>query len=267
MLEYCSMLVDTHAHLMDAAYADDLPAVLDRATAADVSTIVCVGYDLASSRAAVGLASRHPGLFATVGVHPNYLAEAPADWLRELRALAASPRVVGIGEIGLDYYRTYTPGAAQREGFGAQLALAAELDLPVVIHCRDAEVDLIRTLEDRPAIKSSAGIWHCFSGSEAAMRAAVRQGYYISFAGTVTFKNAGALRAVAEQVPDERLLLETDSPDLSPSPHRGQRNEPARVRLTAELVADLRQTTLGELADQTTMNATRLFRWKSEAIG
>ena len=160
MLEYCSMLVDTHAHLMDAAYADDLLAVLDRATAADVSTIVCVGYDLASSRAAVGLASRHPGLFATVGVHPNYLAEAPPDWLRELRALAAMPRVVGIGEIGLDYYRTYTPGALQREGFGAQLALASELDLPVVIHCRDAEDDLIRTLEGRPAIESSAGIWH-----------------------------------------------------------------------------------------------------------
>jgi TatD DNase family protein len=261
------MLVDTHAHLMDAAYADDLLAVLDRATAADVSTIVCVGYDLASSRAAIGLASQHPGLFATVGVHPNYLAEAPPDWLRELRTLAVSPRVVGIGEIGLDYYRTYTPGAAQREGFGAQLALAAELDLPVVIHCRDAEVDLIRTLEDRPAIGSSAGIWHCFSGSEAAMRAAVRQGYYISFAGTVTFKNAGVLRAVAEQVPDERLLLETDSPYLSPWPHRGQRNEPARVRLTAELVAAVRRTTLGELAERTTANAARLFRWKSEAIG
>jgi TatD DNase family protein len=267
VLEYFSMLVDTHAHLMDAAYADDLLAVLDRAAAAHVSTIVCVGYDLASSRAAVGLAARYPGLFATVGVHPNYLAEAPADWWRELRALAAAPRVVGIGEIGLDYYRTYTPGDIQREGFAAQLALADELDLPVVIHCRDAEVDLLRTLEERPATGSSAGVWHCFSGSEAAMRVAVRQGYYISFAGTVTFKNAGALRDVAAQVPDERLLVETDSPYLSPSPHRGQRNEPARVRLTAELIADLRQATLAALAEQTSTNAARLFRWESEAIG
>ncbi len=262
VLEYLSMLVDTHAHLMDAAYADDLPAVLDRAAAVQVSTIVCVGYDLASSRAAVELAAQQPSLYAVVGVHPNYLAEASPDWLDELRALARAPRVVAIGETGLDYYRTYTAGEVQREGLAAQLGLAAELDLPVVIHCRDAEADLLRALEARPPRGQPPGVWHCFSGSAESMRAAVAGGYYISFAGTVTFKNAGDLRAVAEQVPAERLLVETDSPYLSPVPHRGQRNEPALVRLTAERLADLRGVPFAELARQTTSNAARVFRWE-----
>src|SRR5689334_437328 len=131
------MLVDTHAHLMDDAFAADLDAVLERAAAAGVATIVCVGYDLASSEAAVALAASRPGIFATVGVHPNYLAAAPADWLARLRGLADAPRVVGIGETGLDHYRTYTPPELQRQGFHDHLALAADLGLPVVVHCRD----------------------------------------------------------------------------------------------------------------------------------
>lgn len=267
MLEYLSMLVDTHAHLMDAAYAADLPAVLDRAAAAQVSTIVCVGYDLASSRSAVELAACQPGCYAAVGVHPNYLAEAPPGWLNEVRALAQAPRVVAIGETGLDYYRTYTPGDVQREGFAAQLALSAELDLPVVIHCRDAEADVVRALEQHSPGAHPPGVWHCFSGSLASMQAATARGYYISFAGSVTFKNAGALRAVAAQVPAQHLLVETDSPYLSPVPHRGERNEPAWVRLTAAVLAELRGVPLGELARQTSANAGRLFRWESEASG
>src|SRR5947209_7214018 len=137
------MLVDTHAHLMDDAFAGDLDAVLQRAAAAGVETIVCVGYDLESSRAAIALAGAHPTIYATVGVHPNYLAAAADDWLGQLRELARAPRVVGIGETGLDYYRTYTPPDLQRHGFLAHLELADDLSLPVVIHCRDAEADLL----------------------------------------------------------------------------------------------------------------------------
>ena len=228
------------------------------------STIRNHYYALAINRAAndwmidACLGGSDRRLFGTLVVSNRLPGEAAT----EIRRLGANDRIVAVTMAGGGLGKLYGHPV-----YHPIYEAAADLDLPVVIHCRDAEVDLIRTLEDRPAIESSAGIWHCFSGSEAAMQAAVRQGYYISFAGTVTFKNAGALRAVAEQVPDERLLLETDSPYLSPSPHRGQRNEPARVRLTAELVADLRQTTLGELADVTTTNATRLFRWKSEAIG
>jgi TatD DNase family protein len=205
------MLVDTHAHLMDDAYGADLAEVLERAAAADVTTIVCVGYDLASSRQAVGLAAQDARLHAAVGVHPNYLAEAPADWLIQLGELARAPRVVAIGETGLDYYRTYTPHAAQREGFVAQMALAAERDLPIVIHCRDAEADLLDLLE-RTSARPATGVWHCFSGTVAQLHTAVRLGLYISFAGTVTFCNAAALREAGSEAPADRLLVETDCP-------------------------------------------------------
>jgi TatD DNase family protein len=253
------MLVDTHAHLMDPAFGDDLVAVLQRAAEAGVGTIVCVGYDLESSRAAVELAREYPGLRATVGVHPNYLAEAPQEWLAEVRALAAEPRVVGIGETGLDYYRTYTPHDVQQAGFVAQLELGVELGLPVVVHCRDAEADVLASLRVQTRGERAPGVLHCFSGSATTMQAAVAAGYYISLAGTVTFKNAAGLRAVAAEVPADRLLVETDCPYLSPVPQRGQRNEPAHVRLTAACIAEVRGQPLVEVAEQTTANAERLF--------
>ncbi len=261
------MLVDTHAHLMDAAFRDDLAAVLERAHAAGVTTIVCVGYDLASSQAAVALAHEHPGLYATVGVHPNYLAAAPPDWLEQVRALARAPRVVALGETGLDYYRTYTPQAMQRAGFAAQLALAAELGLPVVVHCRDAEADVLTAITAAPPVAGPRGVLHCFSGSVATMQAAVAAGYYISFAGTLTFKNAAPLRAVARVVPGDRLLVETDAPYLSPVPYRGRRNEPAYVRWTATCLAEVRGESLAVCAARTTANAGRLFGWAREAAG
>jgi TatD DNase family protein len=251
---------------MDAAFAGDLDAVLERAAAAGVTTLVCVGYDLDSSRAAISLAAAHPNIFATVGVHPNYLAEAPANWLAEVRALARAPRVVGIGETGLDYYRTYTAQDQQHQGFLAHLHLADELGLPVVIHCRDAEAALLALLAERGAGTGPRGVLHCFSGSMATMEAAIEAGYYVSLAGTVTFKNAAPLRGVAAAVPTDRLLLETDCPYLSPVPHRGERNEPAHVRLTAACVADVRGTTLETLARQTSANAARLFAWSAEAV-
>jgi TatD DNase family protein len=266
MLELQGMLVDTHAHLMDPAFDPDLDAVLARAREASVGAIVCVGYDLASSAAAVALASQRPGLYATVGVHPNYLAEAPPDWVARLRALAEAPRVVGIGETGLDYYRTYTPPGVQRTGLSEHLALAAERHLPVVIHCREAEADLLAVLAERPSSRPELGVLHCFSGSAATMRAAVDAGYYISLAGSVTFKSARDRRAVAGAVPSARLLVETDAPYLSPVPRRGQRNEPAHVQFTAACVADVRGQSPAEVAQMTTDNAVRLFRLPAEAM-
>jgi TatD DNase family protein len=251
---------------MDAAFADDLDAVLGRAAAAGIETLVCVGYDLASSHAAIALAAAHPNIFATVGVHPNYLAEAPANWLTEIHALARAPRVVGIGETGLDYYRTYTPPERQHEGLVAHLHLAETLGLPVVIHCRDAESALLAVIAERGSATHPRGVLHCFSGGMATMEAAVQAGYYISLAGSVTFKSAAALRAVAAAVPSERLLIETDCPYLSPVPHRGERNEPARVRLTAACLAEVRGDSLEDLARHTSANAARLFGWPAEAV-
>jgi TatD DNase family protein len=251
---------------MDPAFAGDVDAVLQRAAEAGVEKIVCVGYDLESSRAAVALAGAHATIYATVGVHPNYLAEAPADWLSEVRDLAQAPRVVGIGETGLDYYRTFTPSALQRQGFLAHLRLADELALPVVIHCREAEADMLTVLGDRPRGAGPRGVLHCFSGAATTMEAAVAAGYFVSIAGTVTFKNAAALRDVAAAVPADRLLVETDCPYLSPMPHRGQRNEPAHVRLTAQCVADVRGVSLDEIARQTKGNAARLFGWPAGTI-
>jgi TatD DNase family protein len=250
---------------MDPSYSADLSAVLERAAAAGVEAILCVGYDLASSRAAVDLAARVPGLFASVGVHPNYMASAPPGWLDELGELARQPRVVAIGETGLDYYRRHTPPEVQREAFQAHMALAVSLDLPVVIHSRDAEQDVVTMLEAAPARGDTRGVWHCFSGTSATMRAAVGAGCYISLAGPLTFKNAADLRATAVQVPHDRLLVETDCPYLSPVPFRGQRNEPARVRFTAECLAELRGVSLASIGAQTTANAGRVFRWKNGA--
>jgi TatD DNase family protein len=259
------MLVDTHAHLMDPAFHDDLPSVLERAAAAGVETIVCVGYDLASSQAAVALAQEHLGLFATVGIHPNYVAAAPAGWVGTVRALARAPRVVAVGETGLDYFRTFTEPADQRRAFHEHLAIAADLRLPAVIHCRDAERDVLAALTVTDGTVAERGVLHCFSGSQATMEAAVEGGYYISFAGNVTFKNAESLRTVAACVPSERLLIETDAPYLSPVPHRGQRNEPARVVSTAACMAGARGVTIESLAPQLTANARRLFHLHDEA--
>jgi len=249
---------------MDPAFADDVDMVLERAATAGVKSIVCVGYDLESSQAAIRLAATHSCIFATVGVHPNYLGAAPPDWLSQLRELAQAPRVVGVGESGLDFYREFTSPDLQRHGFRAHLDLASDLDLPVVIHCRDAEADLVGILGGAPW-PGRGGVLHCFSGTLGTMEAAIGAGYYISLAGTVTFKSAGHLRSVAAAVPASRLLLETDCPYLSPMPYRGQRNEPSRVRLTAACVAEARSESLDMVAEYTSANAARLFGWATEA--
>jgi TatD DNase family protein len=256
------MLVDTHAHLTMREFTADLPAVLDRASAAGVATIVCVGVDLVSSREAVALAQRYPGVVATVGVHPNEGADLPSGWLEELRALSRAPRVVALGEIGLDYYRRRVERLRQRELFRAQLELARDLGLPVVVHNREADADLAEILlewaEGLPT-RHPRGVMHCFSGDIPLMERCVAAGFLISFAGPITFRNAGRAAQVAAVVPRDRLLVETDAPYLAPHPHRGERNEPAYVRLVAGRLAGLRSESLEGIAEATSSNAARLF--------
>jgi TatD DNase family protein len=253
------MLVDTHAHLMDTAFASDLPAVLDRAAAAGVVAMVCVGYDEASSEAAVALAEQYPHLLAAVGIHPNASGSArPGAWAR-IEELSQHPRVVGIGETGLDNFRKRTPPAVQRERFLWHLDLAARRELPVIVHNREADREVGPILLDWARSSGGRGVLHCFSGDDEMLAAGLEAGFTVSIAGPLTYKNAGGLPARAQRVPLDRLVVETDCPYLPPHPHRGQRNEPALVRLTATRLAELHGVSVEQLEAATTENARRLF--------
>ncbi|MHB1162412.1 MAG: TatD family hydrolase [Chloroflexota bacterium] len=263
------MLVDTHAHLTMAEFAADLPEVLDRAEAAGVATIVCVGVDLPSSRDAVDLAQRYPGVVATVGVHPNECAELPPGWLGELRALAGASEVVALGEMGLDYYRHRTSHERQQEVLKAQLELARDLGLPVVVHDRQADEDLAEILAEWAGSlpeQHPRGVMHCFSGDLPLMNRCCRAGFYLSFAGPITYRNAGMVAEMAATAPRDRLLVETDSPFLAPHPYRGKRNEPAHVRLVAERMAALRHEGLEAIEEVTGRNAAMLFGLDNQSV-
>jgi TatD DNase family protein len=253
--------VDTHAHLDDERFQADLSAVLERAAAVGVHHIVTIATTAPSSIAAVALAARYPTVWASVGIQPNHVAEAgPNDW-GEVCRLVTSPRVVAIGETGLDRYWKRTPFDQQEDYFARHLDLARRQGLAVVIHCREAEADVVRMLkEDFDCHGPIRGVMHSFTGDAATARACLDMGLYISFAGMVTYKNAQTLRDVARNIPLDRLLIETDSPYLAPVPVRGQRNEPGHVIHTAACLA---ATTLGAdvslLAEQTTRNARALF--------
>ncbi|HWQ13841.1 MAG TPA: TatD family hydrolase [Roseiflexaceae bacterium] len=251
-------LIDTHAHLATAQFDADREAALERARAAGVARVLEIGYDLDSSRAAVALAEARPEVYAVVGVQPNYPQAAQGAWLEELRRLAAHPRVVALGEIGLDYYWNAAPPDEQERIFRAQLGLARELGLPVVIHSRDAQVDTVRVL--RAAAAGLHGVMHSFSGGWEYAAVCLELGFHLSFSGPVTFPKAAELHEVARRAPLERVLTETDSPYLAPHPHRGRRNEPANVRLVAERLAALRGMALEELAAAVWENACALFR-------
>ena len=253
-------LFDTHAHLDDDQFKDDLDAVLERARADGVVRTITIATTADSSAACIELASRHPMLVATVGIQPNEVAKAaPGDWDR-VRKLVTRERVVALGETGLDRYWDYTPFAQQEDYFARHLALARESRLPVVIHCRQAEADVVRMLrEDFDRQGSVKGVMHSFTGDLGTAQACVEMGLYISFAGMLTYKNAQALREVAFQLPQDRLLVETDSPYLAPVPVRGRRNEPAYVRHTLECLAKGHGIDPAELAAQTTRNARLLF--------
>ncbi len=253
------MLVDTHAHLMDSAFGDDLPEVLRRAEDAGVGAIVCVGYDEDSSREAVRLAEVYPPIAAAVGIHPNYAAAASPGAFDRLRRLARHPRVVGIGETGLDNYRQHTPRSLQRDWFRRHLDLAVELSLPVIVHNREADDEVAEILPDWAEETGGSGVLHCFSGGPSMLEAGLRAGFLVSFAGPLTFKNSGALAELAQRVPLDRLVVETDCPYLAPVPRRGQRNEPSLIRLTAARLAELHGLTAQTMARVTSENASRLF--------
>lgn len=259
-------IVDTHAHLMDLAFTNDLEAVLDRARAAGVRAIVCVGYDLASSRAAVQLARTHPGLWAAVGIHPHSASEAgglTSPTFKELADLACEPKVVAIGETGLDYFRHHSAPEDQRAAFEWHLRLAESLSLPVIVHNRDADGDTQQALIASAARRRASnppGLLHCFSSSDATyLSELLAAGYYASFAGPVTYKKNQVLRETAGGVPSERLLVETDCPYLTPEPRRGHRNEPAYVAATTACLAAVRGVSLSRLVQQLWVNTGRIF--------
>lgn len=254
------MFVDAHAHLDDAQY-DDVAAVVRRAEAAGVDAIVSCGVDVASSRATVALAERFSIVWAAVGIHPNETVRAQPGDRDELRQLAAHPKVVAIGEIGLDYYRDWAPREVQQRWFEWQLDLAAELDLPVCIHARDAYPAVLATLRawrDRGA-SSRPGMLHCFAGTPADAAEGLALGLLISIAGPITYPKATTLAQVVQTVPLDRLLIETDAPYLAPQAIRGKRNEPAWVAEVAARIAELKDAPLEEVAACTATTARRLF--------
>lgn len=253
-------LVDTHCHVMDRAFDVDRDAVLGRARAGGVCALLLVGYDLETSRRAIDLAERLAWAKASVGIHPNYAAQHTEAQFAELAELARSPEVIAVGETGLDYYRDYTPPARQRWALDWHLELAEELGLPVVIHNRQADADVAAALGARTP-RSQPGVLHCFSSTDVDyLDRMLAHGYYASFAGPLTYNSAEDLRAMAARVPLDRLLVETDCPYLTPVPHRGERNEPAFVRFTAERLARVRQLPPAVLFEQLWSNSTTLFR-------
>lgn len=254
-------LFDTHVHLDNRQYAADLDAVVRRARAAGVGAMATISYDHDSCASNRRLAETYPDVYFTAGYHP-YDAE---DYLRggeeRLRELRGHPKLVGIGEIGLDYFRADTPRPAQRAAFVAQLELARELGLPVVIHNREADADVLAVLEDVcGGGRGPAGVMHCFSGDLAMAERCLALGFFIGIGGPVTYKNLRHLGGVALAVPVDRLVIETDCPYLAPDPFRGKRNEPAYVALVARRLAELRGVEPDELAAQTWRNAHALFR-------
>ncbi len=251
-------LIDTHAHLTDNRFGNDLADVMMRATAAGVGTIINVGYDLKSSGASVDLAQKHTSVFAAVGIHPHDAGKVKPGWTEKLRSLAAANKVVAIGEIGLDYYYNHSSAQAQEEIFREQVRLAKELGLPVIIHDRDAHKEVLAILRDEQAWEVG-GVFHCFSGDVSFAHECLDLGFYISLAGPVTFNSARDLQAVAREIPCDRLLIETDSPYLAPVPYRGKRNEPAYVREVAAYVSKLRDESITDFAARTSENARRLF--------
>jgi len=257
------MIWDTHAHLDDRRYEDDLGEVRQRAKDAGLTRILNVGYDEESSVRSVELACKYPEIFAAVGVHPHDAAGATAATWDRLSELAREPKVLAWGEIGLDYYRELSPRPLQRQAFVQQIELAAAAGLPIIVHNRDAHEDAVRLVKENPP--AYGGVFHCFSGSWEMAKTLLRLNFYISFAGPLTYKNARQAVEVAQNIPLDRFLVETDAPYLTPEPYRGKRNEPAHVRLVLSRFADIRGLSLEQAADLAMANAKRLFVRVSQA--
>lgn len=260
-----TMLIDTHCHLNFESYHADFNEMLQRATQAGVTRAIIPGIDEHTSRQAVALAAAHPQIYAAVGIHPNDTHNFQPDMLTPLEQLAAQPKVIAIGEIGLDYHWDKSPKSDQFRAFEAQLALAARLELPVIIHNREASADVLPILERwaqtlPPSLVGRAGVLHSFSAPAEYAQRALDAGFYLGFTGPITYKNADELRSIAASVPLDRILVETDAPFLTPHPHRGKRNEPAYIPLIVERIAALHRISADELGAHTTRNAERLFQ-------
>jgi TatD DNase family protein len=253
------MLFDTHCHLNDEEFADNYKEIIENARLQGVSQFAVPGFDLASSCKALEIADVENGVYAIVGIHPNEGIHVTEESYRELEELCRHPLAVAIGEIGLDYHWDTTPKDIQDQVFREQIRLAKRLRLPIVIHDREAHGDLVRILQEENAA-DVGGIMHCFSGSLEMAKQCMAMNFRISFGGPVTFKNAKKPQDIARQIPLDYLLVETDSPYLSPEPFRGKRNEPARVALVAKKVAELREMEYERLCEETTRNAEQLFR-------
>lgn len=262
-------LIDTHCHLDFEAFEDDLEVVLNRSRDFGVYRIINPAIDLESSQNIIQLSSSHEMIFAAVGVHPNSATSWNSTSLQRIRSLAMNPKVAAIGEIGLDYYRDYAPRDLQKKIFIDQLQLAADLKLPVIIHNREATTDILDILKEYtadlkirfPALALRPGVLHSFSADLTAAKAAIALNFFIGITGPVTFKNAGELRQVVAEISTDKLLIETDAPFLTPHPNRGKRNEPGFVHYIAEKIAEIKVTTLDQIAKITSRNAGYLFGW------
>ncbi len=253
-------LVDSHCHLADLKLRSDLEPILERARNAGVRMMVAVGAigSIETDQESVAIAERNTDVYAAVGVHPHDAKDCDDDRIAQLRDLATSPRVVAIGESGLDFHYMHSPVEAQENALRRQLEFAADVNRPIVIHCRDAEARLVAIVHE-VGMPPRGGVIHCFTGDAAAAREFLALGFYISFSGIVTFKSAANLREAAPIVPDDRLLAETDSPYLAPEPYRGKVNEPAFIARTFEMLARLRNCDHDAMAKQIATNAARIF--------
>ena len=251
------MYIDTHAHLNMPEYSD-LHSVLDRAKDSKVETIINASYDIESSHASVALANNNQNIYAAVGIHPHDAQITSTATINEIRKLAANKKTLAIGETGLDYFRCLVPKEVQQNSFRVFLQLAQELSLPIIVHCREADQDVIRIMreENRGTLRA---VFHCFAGDENLMRFALDMGFMVSFTGNITFKKAGLLRERARQIPINNLMIETDCPYMSPEPFRGERNEPSNVVFVAQAIANEKGLPVEEVAIATTQNARKFF--------
>ena len=249
------MLTDTHCHLYYDEIKKDISNVLSRAKKLGVNRFICVGTNMEDSLQCLELAEKYENIFASAGIHPHDSKNVSPDYLDQIKKFMKSSEMVAIGEIGLDYYRNISLPDIQRLVFREQMQLAQELKKPVIFHNRDADIDIIKVLSDFPDV---IGVAHCFSSTISTAKTLLDMGYYISFSGNLTFRNSN-LPEVAKYLPLDGILVETDSPYLSPVPYRGKRNEPGRTRYVAEKLAEIHQVPLELVARKTTENANRLF--------
>ncbi|WP_338091145.1 TatD family hydrolase [Pelotomaculum isophthalicicum] len=259
------ILFDTHAHLDFEDFDADRDEMIERARDAGVVNIINVGFELDSSRKALQMSEKYDLVYAAVGVHPHVAGETTSDYLEQLEKLAIHPKVVALGEMGLDYFRNLSPVPEQKKVFRGQLSLAKRLDLPVIIHDREAHGDTMDILRNDGPFPAG-GVIHCYSGSWEMAKECIAMGFYISIAGPVTFPKSARLKDVAARVPLDRLVVETDAPYLTPVPNRGKRNEPANVRHTLTEIAALRKVAADELAKICTDNGRKLFRLETAGI-